>query len=83
MLTGGTMRVASVGALCLFAALSALLARWTTPVVGLLLLSAATWLVAKSPWSCTRRVAVSVAVVVATIALFLGLVVAVASYSYN
>lgn len=83
MLAGDDMRVASVGALCLFAALSALIARWTTPIVGLVLLSGAIWLVAKSPWSRTRRVAVSVAIVVATIALFLGLVIAVVSHSYN
>ena len=77
------MRLACVGALCLFAVLSALIARWTTPIVGLVLLSGAIWLVARSPWSRTRRVAVSVAIVVATIALFLGLVIAVVSHSYN
>ena len=83
MLAGGNMRVASVGALCLLAALSALIAERTTAVVGLVPLSGAIWLVAKSPCSRTRRVAVSVAIVLATIALFLGLLIVVVSHSYN
>ena len=83
MLVGGNTRVACVGALCLLAALSALIAGWTTPIVGLVLLSGAIWLVAKSPWSRTRRVAVSAAIVLATIALFLGLLIVVVSHSYN
>ena len=83
MLAGGNMRVASVGALCLFATLSPLIAGRTTAIVGLVPLSGAIWLVAKSPWSRARRVAVSVAIVLATIALFLGLLIVVVSHSYN
>jgi hypothetical protein len=83
MLEGGNMRVASVGALCLLAALSPFIAGRTTAVFGLVPLSGSIWLVAKLPWSRTHRVVVSVAIVVATIALFLGVLIVVVSHSYN
>ena len=78
-----TMRVGWVGALCLLAAASALIARWTTPIVGLVPLGCALWLVARSPWPLSTRIAVSVTAVVGTIALFVGVLLLVVTYSYN
>jgi hypothetical protein len=78
-----TRRASWVGALCLLAVLSALIARWTTPIVGLVLLGCALWLVARSPWPLSTRIALSVTAVVGTIALFVGVLLLVVTYSYD
>jgi hypothetical protein len=77
-----TMRV-GVGALCLLAALSPFVAEHISALVGVVPLGCAIWLVAKSPWPLSTRIAVSVTAVAGTIALFVGVLLLVVSYSYN
>lgn len=77
------MRMASVGVFCLLAALSPFIAGRSIAIAGLVPLGCAIFLVARSPWSRTARVAVSAAVVVATVALFIGFLAIVLTHFNN
>jgi hypothetical protein len=75
--------VTTVGVFCLLAAFSPFIAGRSTAVAGLFPLSCAIWLVARSQWSLTARVAGSAAVVAATVALFIGLLAVVLTHFNN
>jgi hypothetical protein len=79
----GAARVTAIGVFCLLAAVSPFIAGRSTAVAGLVPLSCAIWLVARSRWSPTARVAGSAAVVVATVALLIGLLAVVLTHFNN
>jgi hypothetical protein len=66
-------RVIAVTACCLVAALIPFYAGAPAAVLGLVPLAVAIWLVSRSGWSSHTRVTASVTVLVATIALVIGL----------
>lgn len=76
-------RVIAAGACCLLAALSPFYAGFSAAFLGLVPLGLAIWLVARSRWSSRTRVAASVAVVVLTVTLFVGLLAVVLRYYNN
>lgn len=76
-------RVIAVGVCCLLAALAPFYAGFSAAVLGLVPLGIAIWLVTRSGWSSRTRVTASVAVLVLTVALFIGLLAVVLRYFNN
>jgi hypothetical protein len=76
-------RVIAVSVCCLLAALSPFYAGFSAAFVGPVPLGLAIWLVTRSAWSSRTRVTTSIAVLVLTVALFVGLLVVVLRYYNN
>ena len=80
--SGDVRRVIAVSACCLLAALTPFYAGVPAAVLGLVPLAVAIWLVTRSDWSSRTRVTASIAVLVVTIALFIGLLALAALTTY-
>lgn len=76
-------RVVAVSACCLLAALSPFYAGFSAAFLGLVPLGLAIWLVTRSRWSSRTRVTTSIAALVLTVALFIGLLAVVLRYYNN
>ena len=81
--SGDVRRVIAVSACCLLAALTPFYAGFSAAILGVFPLALAIWLVARSEWSYRTRVTTSLAVLVVTIALFVGLLAVVIRYYNN